>query len=90
MELMKKGIIGIEIELKSLAGKFKVSQELADGDREGAVRGFEGWDGGGDGDCEGCKGEGEGDRGKEELTSWSGFEMAHLLLLGCRRYNQCE
>jgi transcriptional regulator len=40
VELMK-GIIGIEIELKSLAGKFKMSQDLADGDREGAVRGFE-------------------------------------------------
>jgi len=41
VELLKKAIIGIEIEIKSLAGKFKMSQELVEGDREGVVRGFE-------------------------------------------------
>ena len=41
VEVMKKAIIGIEIELKSLAGKWKMSQELAKGDREGVVNGFE-------------------------------------------------
>jgi transcriptional regulator len=41
VELKKKGIIGIEIEIKSLAGKWKMSQELANGDMEGVVEGFE-------------------------------------------------
>ena len=36
-----KAIIGIEIEITSLAGKWKMSQELSDGDREGTVKGFE-------------------------------------------------
>jgi transcriptional regulator len=39
--LLKKAIIGIEIELSSLAGKFKMSQELTDGDREGTINGFQ-------------------------------------------------
>ncbi|CAO2653873.1 Nn.00g106060.m01.CDS01 [Neocucurbitaria sp. VM-36] len=40
VEIMQKGIIGIEIELDRLEGKFKMSQELGDGDREGVVKGF--------------------------------------------------
>jgi len=39
--LMKKAIIGIEIEITDLAGKFKMSQELADGDRQGVIKGFQ-------------------------------------------------
>ncbi|KAK9463191.1 transcriptional regulator [Lipomyces oligophaga] len=41
IEIMKKSIIGIEIEIKGLEGKFKMSQELSEGEREGVVRGFE-------------------------------------------------
>lgn len=39
--LLKKAIIGIEIELKDIGGKFKMSQELKDGDRNGVIEGFE-------------------------------------------------
>ena len=39
--LLKKNIIGVEIRIECLQGKFKMSQELGDGDREGIVRGFE-------------------------------------------------
>jgi transcriptional regulator len=39
--LMKKAIIGIEIEVTNVAGKFKMSQELADGDRLGVIKGFQ-------------------------------------------------
>jgi transcriptional regulator len=39
--LLKKAIIGIEIEITSVAGKFKMSQELADGDRQGVIKGFQ-------------------------------------------------
>ncbi|KAF2028244.1 negative transcriptional regulator [Setomelanomma holmii] len=41
VELLQKGIIGIEIEIERLEGKFKMSQELGAGDREGVVHGFE-------------------------------------------------
>lgn len=41
VSLLKKAIIGIEIEIKSIAGKFKMSQELAAGDRQGVINGFE-------------------------------------------------
>ncbi|KAH6711446.1 transcriptional regulator PAI 2-type [Leptodontidium sp. 2 PMI_412] len=41
IKLLKKAIIGIEIEVESIAGKFKMSQELKEGDREGVVKGFE-------------------------------------------------
>ncbi|KAK9458706.1 transcriptional regulator [Lipomyces oligophaga] len=41
IEIMKKNIIGIEIEIKRLEGKFKMSQELSQGDREGVIHGFE-------------------------------------------------
>jgi transcriptional regulator len=39
--LLKKAIVGIEIEIKSIGGKFKMSQELKDGDRKGVIEGFE-------------------------------------------------
>lgn len=38
--LLKKAIIGIEIEVKSIGGKHKMSQELKDGDRKGVIDGF--------------------------------------------------
>ena len=41
IEQMKKAIIGIEIKIDRLEGKFKMSQELADGDRDGTVEGFQ-------------------------------------------------
>lgn len=39
-DLLKKNIIGIEIEITRLEGKWKMSQELAEGDRQGVVKGF--------------------------------------------------
>lgn len=41
IDLLRKNIIGIEIEVTSLGGKFKMSQELSKEDREGVVQGFE-------------------------------------------------
>jgi transcriptional regulator len=41
IELLQKGIIGIEIEIDRLEGKFKMSQEMGVGDREGVAMGFE-------------------------------------------------
>ncbi|KAF5975897.1 transcriptional regulator [Fusarium coicis] len=40
IELMKKNIIGIEISIHRLEGKFKMSQEMRKGDREGVIKGF--------------------------------------------------
>lgn len=40
VDLLKKNIIGIEIEITRLEGKWKMSQELATGDRQGTVNGF--------------------------------------------------
>jgi len=40
--LLSKGIAGVEIEITRIAGKWKMSQELDEGDREGVVKGFEG------------------------------------------------
>ena len=37
---MKKAITGIEIKIDRMEGKFKMSQELADGDREGTISGL--------------------------------------------------
>ncbi|RDL30149.1 Uncharacterized protein BP5553_10427 [Venustampulla echinocandica] len=39
--ILKKNIIGIEIRIDRLGGKFKMSQELSKGDREGVINGFE-------------------------------------------------
>lgn len=38
---LRKNIIGIEIEVTKLEGRFKMSQEKPKGDREGVVKGFE-------------------------------------------------
>uniref|UniRef100_A0A4E9EDW5 Transcriptional regulator n=1 Tax=Gibberella zeae TaxID=5518 RepID=A0A4E9EDW5_GIBZA len=40
VELLKKSIIGIEIEITSMGGKFKMSQEMGMGDRQGVINGF--------------------------------------------------
>lgn len=40
LEIMKRNIIGIEIEIKSIAGRFKMSQEKPKGDRAGVINGF--------------------------------------------------
>lgn len=40
VDLLKKAIIGIEIQITSLGGKYKMSQELSEGDREGVINGF--------------------------------------------------
>ena len=39
--LLKKAIVGVEIEITSMSGKWKMSQELSEGDRKGTVEGFE-------------------------------------------------
>ena len=40
VDLLKKNIIGIEIEITRLEGKWKMSQELGQGDRQGVIDGF--------------------------------------------------
>jgi predicted FMN-binding regulatory protein PaiB len=40
VDLLRKSIIGVEIEITRLEGKFKMSQELAAGDRAGVIDGF--------------------------------------------------
>jgi transcriptional regulator len=42
IEMLRKNIIGIEIKVTSLGGKYKMSQELHEEDREGIAKGFEG------------------------------------------------
>ena len=39
--LLKKAIIGIEIEITEMNGRWKMSQELSEGDRAGVIAGFE-------------------------------------------------
>ena len=41
INLLKKNIIGIEIEVTSLGGKFKMSQEMGSEDQQGVAEGFE-------------------------------------------------
>lgn len=41
VELLRKNIIGIEIEVTSLGGKFKMSQEMDSEDQQGVAEGFE-------------------------------------------------
>ncbi|KAL4891515.1 transcriptional regulator PAI 2-type [Aspergillus ambiguus] len=38
--LMQRNIVGIEIQIRKIEGKFKMSQEMRQGDRDGVVRGF--------------------------------------------------
>lgn len=40
IEILKKNIIGVEIKVDRLVGKFKMSQEMQKGDREGVADGF--------------------------------------------------
>lgn len=40
IDIMKKNIIGIEVSIESIGGKFKMSQELGEGDRQGVIHGF--------------------------------------------------
>ncbi|RVD85089.1 uncharacterized protein DFL_003420 [Arthrobotrys flagrans] len=40
LEIMKRGVIGIEVEIERIGGKWKMSQEMGLGDREGVVEGF--------------------------------------------------
>lgn len=42
IELLRKNIVGIEIQIERLEGKFKMSQEMSKGDRDGVVKGFKG------------------------------------------------
>ena len=42
ISLLQKNIIGIEIQVERLEGKFKMSQEMPQGDREGVIAGFSG------------------------------------------------
>ena len=41
IEIMQRNIVGIEIRVNKLQGKFKMSQETKPGDRKGVVEGFE-------------------------------------------------
>ncbi|KAK9244609.1 hypothetical protein V1506DRAFT_541002 [Lipomyces tetrasporus] len=40
IEVMKRNIVGIEIRVNKIEGKFKMSQEKPPGDRVGVVKGF--------------------------------------------------
>ena len=40
VELLKKGIVGIEITIDRIEGRFKMSQEMNGGDWTGVVEGF--------------------------------------------------
>jgi len=41
IDILKKSIIGIEITIDRLEGKYKMTQEMSSGDREGVIEGFE-------------------------------------------------
>lgn len=41
VELLKKAIIGVQIEITDIGGKYKMSQEISAGDREGVIDGFD-------------------------------------------------
>jgi transcriptional regulator len=40
VEILKKAIIGIQIEITDLGGKYKMSQEMSAGDQQGVIDGF--------------------------------------------------
>ncbi|KAJ4302723.1 hypothetical protein N0V90_001613 [Kalmusia sp. IMI 367209] len=42
VEILKKAILGVQIEITDIGGKWKMSQELPAGDQEGVVKGFAG------------------------------------------------
>lgn len=63
VDLLKKGIVGVEIEISRIEGKFKMSQENEIGDWEGVVDGFRGL-----GTEDGKRmADAVGDRGKERV-----------------------
>ncbi|KAJ5082345.1 hypothetical protein N7532_011388 [Penicillium argentinense] len=41
IDIMTKNIIGIEVSIESIGGKFKMSQEMGNGDRQGIIEGFD-------------------------------------------------
>jgi transcriptional regulator len=41
VNLLRKAIMGVEIRITKIQGKWKMSQELAKGDRDGVIEGFE-------------------------------------------------
>ncbi|KAI9665025.1 MAG: hypothetical protein M1821_006473 [Bathelium mastoideum] len=41
VDLLKKAIIGVQVEITNIGGKYKMSQELCAGDQEGVIQGFE-------------------------------------------------
>lgn len=41
VELLKKAIIGVQIEITDIGGKYKMSQEMGVGDQQGVIDGFE-------------------------------------------------
>lgn len=43
IHLLKKAIIGIEIQIERMEGKFKTSQEMGDSDNKGVIEGFRIW-----------------------------------------------
>lgn len=45
VNLLKKAIIGVEIQVDRLEGKFKMSQEMPEGDAQGVIAGFESMEG---------------------------------------------
>ncbi|KAI9039336.1 FMN-binding negative transcriptional regulator [Aspergillus affinis] len=40
IELMLRNVVGVEIQIQKIQGRFKMSQEMRAGDREGVVNGF--------------------------------------------------
>lgn len=40
IEILQRNIVGISIQVKKVEGKFKMSQEMQKGDREGVAKGF--------------------------------------------------
>lgn len=44
ISLLKKAIIGVEIKIDRMEGKFKMSQEMGNGDLDGVIEGFRGLD----------------------------------------------
>ncbi|BCR98110.1 FMN-binding negative transcriptional regulator [Aspergillus luchuensis] len=45
INILKKNIVGIEVTVERMEGKFKMSQERGEGDREGILRGLDGMGG---------------------------------------------
>jgi predicted FMN-binding regulatory protein PaiB len=45
VELLKKGIVGLEITIERIEGRYKMSQEMSGGDWSGVVEGFRGMGG---------------------------------------------